>query len=63
LFTQIGAFEICSVDVPTEKRVRKWAISLEDLISDPLGEFPFHSARAEFKRAEGLNVMKMFPPK
>jgi hypothetical protein len=26
------------VEVPTEKRVRKWAISLEDLITDPLGE-------------------------
>ena len=26
------------VDVPTEKRVRKWAISLEDLILDPLGK-------------------------
>jgi len=25
------------VEVPTEKRVRKWAISLEDLITDPLG--------------------------
>jgi len=24
-------------DVPTEKRVRKWAISLEDIVMDPLG--------------------------
>ena len=29
---------ICSsVDQPTEKRVRKWAISLEDLVDDPQG--------------------------
>ena len=24
-------------DLPTEKRVRKWAISLEDIIMDPFG--------------------------
>jgi len=24
-------------DNPTEKRVRKWAVSLEDIIMDPLG--------------------------
>ena len=27
-----------SVDQPTEKRVRKWAISLEDLVDDPQGK-------------------------
>ena len=27
----------CSVDTPTEKRVRKWELSLEDLVLDPLG--------------------------
>lgn len=26
------------VEVPTEKRVRKWAISLEELMSDPTGK-------------------------
>ena len=26
------------VDTPTEKRVRKWEISLEDLVVDPLGK-------------------------
>ena len=28
---------IIRVDQPTEKRVRKWAISLEDLVTDSLG--------------------------
>ena len=26
-----------SPEIPTEKRVRRWAISLEDIIMDPLG--------------------------
>lgn len=25
------------VDIPTEKRVRRWAISIEELVSDPTG--------------------------
>lgn len=25
------------VDVPTEKRVRRWALSMEELVSDPTG--------------------------
>ena len=42
LLSKIGSFTdkflICSsVDQPTEKRVRKWAISLEDLVDDPQG--------------------------
>ena len=27
-----------SVDAPTEKRVKRWAISIEDLIVDPTGK-------------------------
>ena len=30
-------FFLYSVDTPTEKRVRKWELSLEDLALDPLG--------------------------
>lgn len=26
-----------SVDTPTEKRVRRWALSMEELVSDPTG--------------------------
>ena len=33
----ITYFFDCSVDTPTEKRVRKWELSLEDLVLDPLG--------------------------
>jgi len=38
-FSSAHLFFFNRVDVPTEKRVRKWAISLEDLITDPLGAF------------------------
>ena len=34
---RITYFFDCSVDTPTEKRVRKWELSLEDLVLDPLG--------------------------
>lgn len=27
------------VEVPTEKRVRRWGLSMEELISDVMGEF------------------------
>lgn len=26
-----------SVDIPTEKRVRRWGLSMEELVSDPTG--------------------------
>ena len=29
--------DISSPDVPSEKRVRRWAVSLENIIMDPLG--------------------------
>ena len=29
--------DIFSPDVPSEKRVRRWAVSLENIIMDPLG--------------------------
>jgi Regulator of G protein signaling domain. len=31
------------VEVPTEKRVRRWALSIEDLIKDPTGLAEFTS--------------------
>ena len=31
------AANIFSPDVPSEKRVRRWAVSLENIIMDPLG--------------------------
>ena len=31
------ADNIFSPDVPSEKRVRRWAVSLENIIMDPLG--------------------------
>lgn len=27
------------VDLPTEKRVKRWALSMEELMSDPTGEY------------------------
>lgn len=30
-------FCLCSVEIPTEKRVRRWALSMEELVSDPTG--------------------------
>ena len=33
------SFFLYSVDTPTEKRVRKWELSLEDLALDPLGSY------------------------
>ena len=29
------------VEVPTEKRVKRWALSMEELMSDPTGEYSF----------------------
>ena len=44
---------ICSsVDQPTEKRVRKWAISLEDLVDDPQGT----ETREKTLYKQGLNM-------
>lgn len=31
------------VDIPTEKRVKRWAISIEELVSDPTGLIEFTS--------------------
>ena len=31
-------FNHFSVELPTEKRVRRWGISLENLMTDPLGK-------------------------
>lgn len=28
---------VCSVDVPSEKRVRRWGISVQELVKDPIG--------------------------
>jgi hypothetical protein len=29
------------VEIPTEKRVKRWAIAMEELVSDPTGKY-FH---------------------
>ena len=31
-------FLFCRVEVPTEKRVKRWALSMEELMSDPTGK-------------------------
>ncbi|KAF7281017.1 hypothetical protein GWI33_005248 [Rhynchophorus ferrugineus] len=42
------------VDVPTEKRVRKWGLSMEDLLSDPTGVQEFTNYLQKEKSEENI---------
>ncbi|KAL1494809.1 hypothetical protein ABEB36_010345 [Hypothenemus hampei] len=42
------------VDIPTEKRVRKWTVSLEDLLSDPTGVQEFTNYLQKEKSEENI---------
>ncbi|XP_076265503.1 uncharacterized protein LOC143199517 isoform X2 [Rhynchophorus ferrugineus] len=45
---------VCRVDVPTEKRVRKWGLSMEDLLSDPTGVQEFTNYLQKEKSEENI---------
>ncbi|XP_030746134.1 uncharacterized protein LOC115874968 [Sitophilus oryzae] len=45
---------VCRVDVPTEKRVRKWGLSMEDLLCDPTGVQEFTNYLQKEKSEENI---------
>lgn len=53
----MSTFVSFSVEVPTEKRVKRWGLSMEDLVSDQTGIYQYNIIKAMVFHLLFLNIL------